>query len=295
LRGGDVRLARRVRGGQWPNCIWQSMQRSGFDSSQMWFAETSNPSRAGQDPVETSSPVIRAKRSAYEALREPLRRLGFGHARWPRTFAILDLIFDPRGTAASYDREFAGRADPWNYAGDPRELLRHRLAIEFLDRARGRRKFTRALEIGCAEGVFTELLAVRCESVLAVDFSQLALERASVRLKGIGWVAFAQWNLRTDPFPGSFDLIVVMDVLSGILRPGDSRAARSRLIAAMRRGDYLLVGDHRQAPEFENSWWGRALVRGGKWIVRGFTEHPALECVEHATTETHVLALLRKR
>ncbi len=261
----------------------------------MSFAETSKPSVAGQGSAETSSLVLRAKTAAYEVLREPLRRLGFSHARWPRTFAILDLILDPRGTAAPYEREFAGRADPWNYVGDPRERLRHRLAAELLDRARDGHKFARALEIGCAEGIFTRLLAERCESVLAVDFSQLALERASTRMKGVGSVAFAQWNLRADSFPGCFDLIVVMDVLSGILRPRDSRAARSRIIAAMRRGDYLLVGDHRQAPEFEDSWWGRALVRGGKWIVTGFTEHRALECLERATTDTHVLALLRKR
>src|SRR4051794_39631163 len=43
-----------------------------------------------------------------------------------------------------------------------------------LDGVREGQAFPRALEIGCHEGAFTEYLASRCSSVLAVDFSPLA-------------------------------------------------------------------------------------------------------------------------
>ena len=38
-----------------------------------------------------------------------------------------------------------------------------------VDSVRGGKRFRNALEIGCAEGAFTELLADRCHSLLAVD------------------------------------------------------------------------------------------------------------------------------
>lgn len=236
----------------------------------------------------------RAGLAAYRGFREPLKRIGFDHARWPRTFAFLDVLFDPLGTPASYDRQFANR-NPWNYAIDPREQGRHQLAVHMLDKGCGGTRWGRVLEIGCAEGWFTELLSPRSESLLAVDFSSLALKRARARKQWNPGTSFERWDLRKDPVPGEFDLIVVMDVLTSFMRPHDLRAARAKIVDAMRPGDHLLVCDNRQSPAFENTWWGRWLVRGGKWIVRGFIEHPALETMEQVLTETHVLALFRRR
>jgi hypothetical protein len=139
------------------------------------------------------------------------------------------------------------------------------------------------------------MLADRCQSLTAVDFSAIALERARARLKGKSSVSVSRWNLRSDPIPGTFDLIVVMDVFTALLRPRDSRSARSKLIDAMRGSDYLLVGDHRQNPRFEAASWARFLIRGGKRIVCSFVEDPALETVELVTTETHVLAIFRRK
>src|SRR5215469_8839718 len=173
---------------------------------------------------------MRARWAAYKGLRASLRRVGFGHDRWPRTFALLDLILDPLGTPALYNMEFVERLDPWNYDQSPSERLRHSLAAGMLDRARDKRNFVRALEIGCAEGHFTQLLSRRCDSLLAVDFSSLALQRAQGRIRTNTSISFLQWNLRHDPIPGSFDLFVVMDVLTAMVRPTDARFARSKLL-----------------------------------------------------------------
>jgi len=69
---------------------------------------------------------------------------------------------------------------PWDYAS-PREQARFHHAAELLDVVRGNTCFRKALEVGCAEGAFTEFLAPRCESLLAVDVSAAALERALTR------------------------------------------------------------------------------------------------------------------
>jgi predicted TPR repeat methyltransferase len=56
-----------------------------------------------------------------------------------------------------------------------------------LDRC-GPGPFDRALELGCSVGTFTELLAPRCRSLLAVDVSQRAVDRTRARLSSATWV-----------------------------------------------------------------------------------------------------------
>lgn len=229
------------------------------------------------------------------ALSKLGRGLGFHLHRYPRLAALADVIRDPCADPSYFEREFALRPDPWNYLSSPGEIKRHQIAAELLDAVRKDRRFDRALEIGCAEGVFTEILAARCDSLLAVDFSPLALERARQRTAWKAGVSFAQWDLRRDAVPGYFDLIVAMDVLSVIRRPGILRTVFEKLIGAMRPGDLLLAGDFRYDPVFEVSWLGKFLLRGGKRVIDALACDPRLEAVQEAGTGTHVFALLRRR
>jgi SAM-dependent methyltransferase len=228
-------------------------------------------------------------------LVQVLRGIGFSRERWPFTFALLDAVFDPLGSARSYDRIYRARPDPWNYAGDSGERRRYRLAVGMLDRVLDGGRFTNALEIGCSEGAFTELLAPRSDRLLAVDFSLLALERARQRRQWNCGITFAHYDLRRDRVPGNFDLIAVMDVLTSFRRPGALRAAQEKIVEAVRPGGYLLVTDHRQEPVFETAWWARRLGRGGKWIISAFSDHCALTQIEACCTPTHALALFRRR
>ena len=106
-----------------------------------------------------------------------------------------------------WDRVFA-RPDPWNYAG-AYERRKYRHTLELMpDEPVGC-----ALEIGCAEGMFTELLADRVGSLLAVDISEVALERARARCAGKGHVGFAQADIGEGVIGGGYDLIVCAEVL----------------------------------------------------------------------------------
>jgi 2-polyprenyl-3-methyl-5-hydroxy-6-metoxy-1,4-benzoquinol methylase len=184
--------------------------------------------------------------------------------------------------------------DPWNYTSSPDEADRFRSAAELLDLARENKPFENAFEVGCSEGFFTEMLAPRCQSLLAVDISQVALCRAQQRCKGQG-VRFEQWNLFASPAPANLDLIVVMDVLEYFFRPADVRCARDKLIGALRPGGYLLVGNSRQSEVFETSWWGKWMLRGGKRIAEFIRDHPQLEFVAGETRGIYVNALFRLR
>lgn len=73
--------------------------------------------------------------------------------------------------------------------------------------------FRRALEIGCSHGLFTAMLAPRCESLLAVDISETAVERARGRTADFPQVTCRQLLIPKEMPAGSFDLIVCSDVL----------------------------------------------------------------------------------
>lgn len=242
-----------------------------------------------------ASPAI--VRRAMDGGRGLLKSLSF-RDHFPYAAALLDVldnfVTDPYRTPHWFEERYAGGSDFWNYTGDPTERARHRLALEILDELRQGKLFERVLEIGCAEGLFTEMVAPRCKSLLALDFSPTALERARQRCAGGGVVQFQRWDLRSELVPAGFDLILAMDILYCFRRPSALRSAREKIVKAMRPGDYLLVGDTRESLLFENTWWGKRFRRGGKWVVRTVEENPALETVRQAVNETHMFGIFRK-
>lgn len=242
--------------------------------------------------------ILAAMARIYPLGRTVARTLGLQSSRHPKLMALISAVQDPWERAEAFDRDYAARPDCWGYTTEPHERERHLLAIDLLDFVRGGKRFGRVLEIACAEGVFTEMLAPLCDSLLAVDFSEIALERARRRLARSNGVSFSLWNLRSDPVPGTFDLIAVMDVLTCIGRPGKLRAVIDKLVTALRSGDLLLAGDYRERSELralEESRLGLHLLFGGKWVIAALSAHTALETVKTASTDSHVFALLRKR
>ena len=229
-------------------------------------------------------------------LVQNLRGIGLSRERLPLVFALLDAAFDPLRDPQTFDRFYREQPDPWKYASDIGEGDRYRLATALLDGLLAdRRCFESVVEIGCSEGAFTEVLAPRTQALLAVDFSTVALGRARQRRRWGPGAKFDRYDLRLDPPLGSFELVVVMDVLSSFRRPGALRNARDKLASCVRPGGYLLVTDHRQHPVFESAWWARRLIRGGQQVVSAFAQHPALTQLDGCRTDTHVLALFTRR
>src|SRR5689334_3795897 len=70
-------------------------------------------------------------------------------------------------------------ADPWRLENNPFEHRRYALMLNMI---RARAPFARALEVGCAAGFFTGLLASVCERVHAIDVLPEAIERVRTRL-----------------------------------------------------------------------------------------------------------------
>ena len=224
-------------------------------------------------------------------------RRALGRVAWVRSsYSLLNAIWQAacdnrRRSRASLNATFEKVSDPWDFAG-PLGTRRHAAVLAYLERFCPRD--ADILEVGCAEGMFTERLATRCRSLLAVDTSPIALERARRRCAWGEHVRFAEWDLRTDPVSGTFDAVVAMDVLECIHAPNSLRTARQKLVASLRPGGGLFLTSTRQPLEPENAWWSRRLLRG-RWINGFVGRHPSLERVSETLDEGYVASVFRKR
>lgn len=109
--------------------------------------------------------------------------------------------------SAPWDALFA-TPDPWDYGSAyEQEKYEHTLAV-LPDAPIGR-----ALELACAEGMFTRQLAPRVGALIAADISQIALTRAEARCAGQKNVTFRRIDLTTDALPQGQDLITCSEVL----------------------------------------------------------------------------------
>jgi SAM-dependent methyltransferase len=106
-----------------------------------------------------------------------------------------------------------------------------------------------ALDLGCGEGADAWWLAERGWSVVAVDISDTALQRAAAEADAQGLtdrIEFAQHDL-SDSFPdGTFDLISAQFLHSMI--PFDRPRVLKQAADAVRPGGVLLIVDHAGPP-----------------------------------------------
>jgi len=134
-----------------------------------------------------------------------------------------------RAGRRDWDQFYETSVDPYRYRTDARQRRRYERTLKALE---GRR-FARALEVGCSEGVLTEMLAPRCEELLAIDVSEVAVRRARQRVAGLTGVAVERRTLPEELPAGPFDLILCSDVLY--------YWDRERLLAALRAFERALA------------------------------------------------------
>lgn len=104
------------------------------------------------------------------------------------------------------DRIFRNLKDPWNFETSPYERERFALLLDEV------RKYPHGsvLEVGCAEGLFTGMLATLTKDIVAIDVSPTAIARAKERHPGPEFLATSLDDLR----PGrKFDLVVCAETL----------------------------------------------------------------------------------
>jgi SAM-dependent methyltransferase len=132
----------------------------------------------------------------------------------------VSVVGPPRVYAERFERHYEASADPWNYRDSAYEREKYAATLAALPP----RSFDRALEVGCSIGVFSGLLAERCERLVAIDFSARAVALARERLAGEANVEVVQASFPEQVPRGDWDLIVCSEVLYYLDEPALERA-----------------------------------------------------------------------
>ncbi len=107
-----------------------------------------------------------------------------------------------------FDRVHSQDPDPWNYTTSWYEQRKRALTVAALPN----KSYSAGLEIGCSIGTLTADLAPRCATLLGVDASRAALDRAQERLLSFPGVSLRQLTLPGAWPTGNYDLVVLSEV-----------------------------------------------------------------------------------
>ncbi|MEU6715783.1 class I SAM-dependent methyltransferase [Nonomuraea sp. NPDC046802] len=132
------------------------------------------------------------------------------------------------------------RPDPWHLSTDSYERRKYLTTLGQVPAG----SYGRILEVGCSEGVFTELLATTYPEaeVTGVDISETALERARERAGGLGErVRFVHADLLEHDLGERYDLVFCAETLYYVGRGDRLRHASDRLGALLAPGGLLVL------------------------------------------------------
>lgn len=193
------------------------------------------------------------------------------------------------GDRRGYWEALFAAPDPWNYGSDY-ETEKYRRTLDLLPET----PIAQALELACAEGRFTHMLAPRVGRLLATDIAARALERAAERCRNVSNVAFQRLDLEADPLPTACDLIVCSEVLYYLPDEAALRAVAEKIRDALAMGGYVLTAhafvldDDPRRTGFD---WDHAF--GAATIARIFAATPGL--VADRSVETPLYRIDRFR
>jgi len=142
----------------------------------------------------------------------------------------------PATTDSYFDQLYASNVDPWGLTTRFYERRKRELLLAALPRER----FAAAFEPGCATGLLTLPLAERCDTLLACDVADRALQECTARVRHLPHVQVERRRIPEQWPSGRFDLIVISEVGYYVTDPRElATAARQALT-----GDGVLIACH---------------------------------------------------
>ncbi|WP_130804012.1 SAM-dependent methyltransferase [Acinetobacter ihumii] len=98
--------------------------------------------------------------------------------------------------------------DPWSYVDRWYEYRKRAICLSLLLHD----QYHKGLELGCANGVFSQQLAERCQHLVCVDANERAVYLAQQRLSTADHVKVLQKQLPDDFPEDAYDLIVISEI-----------------------------------------------------------------------------------
>jgi len=158
---------------------------------------------------------------------------------------------------------YAAAADPWGLAERWYEARKYALTVALLPRQR----YQAAFEPGCSIGVLTARLAPRCDRLLACDIVPDAVAAARSRAAGLPGVRVERRAVPGDWPPGTFDLIVLSELLYYFDDAGLGQVLGLGLGSLRPGGQILAVHWRHPAPDHP---------RAGDEVHEDLAAHPGL-------------------
>jgi len=135
---------------------------------------------------------------------------------------------------------YEAKTDPWDNATKWSDQRKYAVTMASLPRERYRRCY----EPGCAVGLLTRMLAPRCDEILAVDAVPEAVRTATETVRDFPHVTVERAILPADLPDGTFDLIVIGDLLY-YLSANDLNDLLSGLLARLEPGGEIVAVHYR--------------------------------------------------
>ncbi|HET9080981.1 MAG TPA: SAM-dependent methyltransferase [Trebonia sp.] len=147
--------------------------------------------------------------------------------------------------AGHFRERYAASPDPYGLAERWYEARKYAVTVALLPRER----YHAAFEPGCSIGVLTTRLAARCDSLLSCDLVLDAVTSARARTAGLPGVRVEQRTIPRDWPPGTFDLIVLSELLYYFDDADLNQVFRLSAGALRRSGHLLAVHWRHPAPD----------------------------------------------
>jgi glycosyltransferase involved in cell wall biosynthesis/peptidoglycan/xylan/chitin deacetylase (PgdA/CDA1 family)/cyclopropane fatty-acyl-phospholipid synthase-like methyltransferase len=187
----------------------------------------------------------------------------------------------------AWEEYFSLKEDPFGY-NTPYEVEKFERAINILPNAGDKT----VVEVACAEGHFSKLLAPHVGKLMSSDISETAVKRAAMRCAELSNVEFKALDLVNDPLPSEVDAIYCAEVLYYLPEEAIVRGVAQKMYDALKPGGYLIlvhafvVSEDRTRTGFD---WGN--VRGPESFRQSFLSVPGL--VLERTDETELYRIDR--
>ena len=179
-----------------------------------------------------------------------------------------------------FDALYEKSEDPWRFRTRWYEERKRSITIAVLPQER----YERGLEVGCSIGMLTELLAPRCEHLLAIDISAKAAARARARVPS--GAEIREQDVLVEFPAGEFDLIVISEV-GYYWNAGDLRATLEKTYASLAPegvlvachwrhpvDDYPLTGDQVHTAIADLDWHRLAHHLEDDFVLEVFSKDP---------------------
>lgn len=128
---------------------------------------------------------------------------------------------DPLHKERSYfEAMYFERVDPWGFDHRWYERRKYAITVACLPQPR----YVRAFEPGCSNGALTELLAERCDTIVATDLLGQVVNRARSRLAGRHGISVEVGDFPTDWPDGTGDLVVWSEIAYYLTEAGSVQA-----------------------------------------------------------------------